>query len=70
MKHNFPKMRGGVKDRMELIWSNVAPSRALLGQCSRVGSLGRVYIIVVDTFEEKRRVVTIDNVDFTVYCLL
>ena len=63
-------MRGGVKDRMELIWSNVAPSRALLGKWSRVGSLGRVYVIVVDTFEEKRRVVTIDNVDFTIYCLL
>ena len=54
----------------ELIWSNVALSRALLGQWSRVGSLGRVYVIVVDTFEEKRRVVTIDNVDFTIYCLL
>jgi len=37
---------------MELIWSNVALSRALLGQWSRVGSFGRVYIIVVDTFEE------------------
>ena len=55
---------------MELIWSNVALSRALLGQWSKVGSLGRVYVIVVDTFEEKRRVVTIDNVDFTIYCLL
>ena len=31
-------MRGRVKDRMELIWSNVAPSRALLGQCSGAGS--------------------------------
>ena len=31
-------MRGGVKDRVELIWSNVAPSRALLGQCSGAGS--------------------------------
>ena len=71
MKHDFPKMRGGeVKDSMELIWFNVALSRALLGQWSKVGSLGRVYVIVVDTFEEKRRVVTIDNVDFTVYCLL
>ena len=39
-------------------------------QWSKVGSLGRVYVIVVDTFEEKRRVVTIDNVDFTIYCLL
>ena len=38
-----------------------------MGQWSRVGSLGRVYVIVVDTFEEKRRVVTIDNVDFTIY---
>ena len=63
-------MRGGVKDRMELIWPNVALSRLLLGQWSRVGSLGRVYVIVVDTLEEKRRVVTIENVDFTVYCLL
>ena len=54
-------MRGGVKDRMELIWSNVVPSiQGTVGpvQWSRVGSLGRVYVIFVD------------NVDFTIYCLL
>ena len=29
-------------------------SRALLGQWSKVGSLGKVYVIIVDTFEEKK----------------
>ena len=38
----------------ELIWSNLALSRALLGLWSKVGSLGRVYVIIVDTFEEKK----------------
>ena len=38
----------------ELIWPSVALSRALLGQWSNVGSLGRVYVIIVDTFEEKK----------------
>ena len=38
----------------ELIWSNLALSRALLGQWSKVGSLGRVYVIIVGTFEEKK----------------
>ena len=31
----------------ELIWSNLALSRALLGQWSKVWSLGRVFVIVV-----------------------
>ena len=30
-------MGGGFKDRLKLIWSNVALSRALLGQCSGAG---------------------------------
>ena len=32
----------------------MALSRALSGQWSKVGSLGRVYVIIVGTFEEKK----------------
>ena len=72
LKHNFPKMRGGVKDRMELIWSNVAPSRALLGQCSGAGSglLEESMSLLLTPLKKKRRVDTIENMDFTVHCLL
>ena len=46
-------------------------SRALLGQWSKVGSLGKVYVIIVDTFEEKKGEwppFTIWILQFTVYC--
>ena len=52
-------------------WLYLAKGRVVFGQWSKVGSLGRVHVIIVGTFEEeKRRVVIIDNVDFTVYCVL
>ena len=56
----------------ELISSNVALSRALLGQCSGAG-LGlweESMSLLLTPLKKRRRVVAIDNVDFTIYCPL
>ena len=55
----------------ELIRPSVALSRVVFGQWSKVGSLGRVHVVIVGTFEEKKGEWSSSTMLiflFTVYC--